>query len=128
MKGHREGNARQMVIWKEIQFAKQMAVCAWCGREFDSKPEDSACGQSSTIVRFFMRILSLALVVLFLIVGFALIGTDVGEALAEGDFSLPTLSLLAIFIVILVLMVLVFRNWRQSRVQHRYCPSCAKRY
>jgi len=126
-KGHR-GGEKPIVIRKESLLAKQMAVCAGCGREFESKPENPAHGGIAYLVKLPLRGLFLALAALFLIGGFILIGMNVGTALADQDFSLPTLSLLAIFVVIFVLMVLMYRNLRRSRELFRYCPDCAVRY
>ena len=105
-----------------------MAVCAGCGREFESKSENSAYRGVSCLVRYRLRIFVLLLAALFLFGSFVTIGMNVGTALAGHDFSLPTLFLSAIFVAVFILMVLVFKNWRRSRELSRYCPDCAMRY
>ena len=67
------------------------------------------------------------LAALFLIGGFVGIGMYVGTAFADGDFSPATMFLLAMFIVIFILMVLIFRNLRRQKEMYRYCPDCSSR-
>jgi Mn2+/Fe2+ NRAMP family transporter len=104
-----------------------MAICAGCGRQFEPRSENTAYSGAAHFVKLHVRILFLALAALFLIGSFVTIGMNVGTALADNDFSLPTLFLSAIFVVIFVLMVLVFRNWRRADKLSRYCPDCAMR-
>jgi uncharacterized membrane protein YkvI len=105
-----------------------MAICAGCGRQFESRSENTAYRGAAHFVKLPVRGLFLALAALFLIGSFAAIGMNIGAALADHDFSLPTLSLSVIFAVIFVLMVLVFRNWRRAHEMSRYCPGCAMKY
>ena len=79
-------------------------------------------------MKFHVRVLFLALAALFLIGSIVTIGMNIRAALADHDFSLPTLSLTVIFVVIFILIVLVFRNWRRSEQLSRYCRDCALRY
>ena len=101
-----------------------MAVCAGCGREFESKPESQAHRGVLSLAKLPLRGLFLLVVVLFLIGGFISIGVTVGTAFVDNDFSPSTLALLGIFIVIFVLMILIYRNLRRSRELFRYCPDC----
>ena len=96
-----------------------------CGREFEQKPENSSRRGISHFTWYPLRGLFLLLAVLFLIGGFITIGTNVVTALVNDDLSIPTLSLSAIFVVIFILMVLVYRNWRRLEELRRYCPDCA---
>ncbi len=80
------------------------------------------------MVKSAVRPIFLVLAALFLIGGLATIGMSVSAALEDHDFSLPTLSLSVIFIVIFVLMLLVLRNWRQLEKRSHYCPDCATIY
>src|SRR4030042_412326 len=101
-----------------------MAACARCGREFKPEPETSIPGGLLYLVSHPLRSGIGFLAALFLIGGWISMGTYVGAALAGRDFSLPILSLSALFIVVLILMLILFRNWRQSRVSSRYCLDC----
>jgi Mn2+/Fe2+ NRAMP family transporter len=105
-----------------------MAVCAGCGIQFESRSESPVHGGAAHLVKLPVRALFLALAALFLIGSFVMIGVNVGTALAGHDFSLPTMSLSIIFVVIFVLMVLVFRNLRRADEMSRYCPDCAMKY
>jgi hypothetical protein len=121
-------NARQIVIRKECLLAKQMAVCAGCGRELKSKPESQAHEGVLSLVKLPLRGLFLLVVVLFLIGGFISIGVTVGTAFIGNDFSPLTLTLLGIFFVVFVLMILIYRNLQRSRERFRYCPDCLLRF
>ena len=105
-----------------------MAVCAGCGREFESRSESPAHGGILHLARLPVRGLFLAFALLFLIGGFVSIGINVGTALIGNDLSLPTLSLSVIFVVVFVFMILIYRNLRRSREMFRYCPDCVVRY
>ena len=104
-----------------------MAVCAGCGREFESKPESQAHGRVLGPVKIPLRGFFLLVAVLFLIGGFVSIGVTVGTAFIDDDFSPSTLTLLVILVVIFVLMILVYRNLRRSRRLFAYCPDCLVR-
>lgn len=118
---------RPIVIRKECLSAKQMAICAGCGRRFESRAENPASRGAAHLVRFHIRILFLLFAALFLIGGVVTIGMNVGTALADHDFSLPTLALSVIFVVIFFLIVLMYRNWRRSEQLSRYCHDCVMR-
>ncbi|MGB2582242.1 MAG: hypothetical protein WBD03_07220, partial [Thermoplasmata archaeon] len=80
------------------------------------------------LVRYNLKIALALIAAMFMIGGLVMIGLNVGTALADHDFSLQTLSLSALFIIVFVLMVSLLKNWRRSKELSRYCPDCAMRY
>lgn len=107
-----------------------MATCRACGREFESKPETSIPDgfRFLHLVRYDLRVALALIAALFVIGGMAIIGIHVGSAFADHDFSLPTLSLSALFAVVFGISVLILRNWHRSMKLSHCCPDCAERY
>jgi hypothetical protein len=60
----------------------------------------------------------------YVVGGLVSMGVLLGTALASHNFWLQILSLSALVVIALVLVVLLFRKGRQSRMSSQYCPSC----
>jgi len=111
---------------------RQMVNCARCGREFESKSKTSIPGTPGGLLgllylmRYSLRAAVILSAALFMIGGLAMIGVNIYTALGNHDFSLLTLALSILFIAALILMVLLFRNLRQSIESLSHCcPDCA---
>jgi len=108
-----------------MQSAEQMVACRRCGIEFKPKPKMSLSRGFLYLTSYPLRNPFGYLAAGFLIGGLITIGVLVGTTLASHNFWLQILSLSALVVVAFVLMVLLFRKGRQSRVSSQYCPDCA---
>ncbi len=102
-----------------------MVVCAKCGKEFRSRQETSIIGGLTDEIRHTVGIIPRILAALFIIGGVIGLSRLVATALADHDFSLSTQVFSVMLVVIIALMLVLFRNWRQARMYSRFCTDCA---
>ncbi len=124
-KGRTGLNLDDRTMKERRHFIHLMATCAGCGREYKSEQETSPPRGDLNLIRLPLRAIIFALAALFIMGSLIGLGTNVISNFANGDFSLATLALSALFVVILVLIIVLLRNWRRSHSFSRYCSDCA---
>lgn len=102
-----------------------MVTCARCGKEYRPVQETSTTQGFPHLMRRPMRTLIGILAASFIIGNLVGLGTFVGSALANGDFSMATLVLSILLAAIILLTIILLWYWRRSQLFSRYCTDCA---
>jgi len=101
-----------------------MTICKRCGEEFTKAPKASLSMSVLRLTSYPLRHPFGYLAAGYLVGGLVSMGVLLGTALASHNFWLQILSLSALVVIALVLVMLLFRKGRQSRISSQYCPNC----